>query len=88
MAESTGEITNTQMISMDQVEQMFHLFQKLNKPTTFTENSTSTVKITEKLNFHNYTKWCKLMQIAIGCRGRLSHITATPITNTEPEYPQ
>jgi hypothetical protein len=88
MAESSGEITNTQMISMDQVEQMFQLFQKLNKQSSSTENPSSMVKITEKLTYNNYTKWCKLMQIAVGCRGRLSHITAAPVANTEPEYPQ
>ena len=28
------------------------------------------------------------MQIEIGGRGRLSHITVAPIANAEPEYPQ
>ena len=46
------------------------------------------VKITEKLTYNNYTKWCKLMQIAVDGRGRLSHITAALVANTEPEYSQ
>ena len=83
MAEPSGEITNTQMISMDQVEQTFQLFQNPNKQSTSTENPTSMVKITEKLTYNNYTKWCKLMQIAIGGRGRLSHITAAPVASRE-----
>uniref|UniRef100_A0A803L9R4 GAG-pre-integrase domain-containing protein n=1 Tax=Chenopodium quinoa TaxID=63459 RepID=A0A803L9R4_CHEQI len=71
------------------MEQMEQMFQKLNKNPTNTETGTSqTVRVAEKLNFTNYTKWCKLMQIAIGGRGRLNHIIANPVSLDDPEYQQ
>uniref|UniRef100_A0A803KQ64 Uncharacterized protein n=1 Tax=Chenopodium quinoa TaxID=63459 RepID=A0A803KQ64_CHEQI len=74
---------------MEQMEQMFQMFQKLNKNPTNTETGTSqTVRVAEKLNFTNYTKWCKLMQIEIGGRGRLNHIIANPVSPDDPEYQQ
>ncbi|XP_057529817.1 uncharacterized protein LOC130808356 [Amaranthus tricolor] len=69
------------------MEQMFQMFQKLNKANNQTENPTS-LKISEKLTYHNYTKWCKLMHVAIGGRGRLSHITAGPPPPSDPNYIQ
>ena len=77
MDDFSEEQTQKQVISMEQMEQMFQMFQKLNKTTNQTKNPT-TVKILEKLTYHNYTKWCKLMHVAIGGRGRLSHITTAP----------
>ena len=84
MAKPTNEPAQKQVISM---EQMFQMFQKLNKTTSQTENP-STIRISEKLTYHNYTKWCKLMHIAIGGRGRLSHITAAPPLPTDPKFAQ
>ncbi|XP_057543943.1 uncharacterized protein LOC130823341 [Amaranthus tricolor] len=69
------------------MEQMIQMFQKLNKLNNQTENPTS-VKISEKLIYHNYTKWCKLMHVAIGGRGRLSHITVVPPPPSDPNYVQ
>ena len=74
-------------MSIEQMEQMFQMFQKLNKVNNQTENPTS-IKISEKLTYHNYTKWCKLMHVAIGGRGRLSHIIAGPPPPSDPNYIQ
>ena len=87
MDDFSEEQTQKQVISMEQMEQMFQMFQKLNKTNNQTENTTS-VKISEKLTYHNYTKWCKLMHVAIRGRGRLSHITAAPPPPSDPDYAQ
>ena len=87
MADFPEEQTHNNPMSLEQLEQMFQMFQKLNKTHNQTENSTS-VKISEKLTYHNYTKWCKLMHVAIGGQGRLSHITAAPPTFSDPNYAQ
>ena len=80
MADVLEEQTQQTLMSKEQIEQMFQMFQKLNKMNDHIENPTS-IKISEKLTYHNYTKWCKLMHIAIGGRGRLSHITTGPPTS-------
>ena len=77
MADVSEEQTQQTLMSKEQMEQMFQMFQKLNKVNDHTENPTS-IKISEKLKYHNYTKWCKLMHVTIGGRRRLSHITAGP----------
>ena len=87
MADFPEEETQNTLMSIEQLEQMFHMFQKLNKTNNQTGNPTS-VKISEKLTYHNYTKWCKLMHVAIGGRGRLSHITAVPPPPSNPYYVQ
>ena len=87
MAESTDELVQKKIIFMEQMEQMFQMFQKLNKTTSQTENPT-TVWISEKLTYHKYTKWCKLMHVAVGGRGRLSHITAASPPPIDPDYAQ
>uniref|UniRef100_A0A803LV14 Integrase catalytic domain-containing protein n=1 Tax=Chenopodium quinoa TaxID=63459 RepID=A0A803LV14_CHEQI len=80
---------NKKLISIEQMEQMFQMFQKLNKnPINPESGNAQSVRISEKLNYTNYTKWCKLMQIAIGGRGRLDHITGNPLTSDNPEYAQ
>ena len=53
----------TQTISMEQLQTMFQMFQTLNKTIVTTENSR--VCVSERLTYNNYTKWCKLMHIAI-----------------------
>ena len=65
MTDFPEEQTQNTLMSMEQLEQMFLMFQKLNKTNNQTENPTS-VKILEKLTYHNYKKWCKLMHIVIG----------------------
>ena len=87
MTKFSDEQVQKQIISMEQLEQMFQMFQKLNKTTRQTENPT-TVRISEKLTYHNYTKWCKLMHVAIGGRGWLSHITVAPPPPIDPNYAQ
>ena len=87
MADVSEEQTQQTLMSLEQMEQMFQMFQKLHKITNQTENPTS-LKISEKLTYHNYTKWCKLMHVAIGGRGRLNHITAGPPPPLDPNYTQ
>ena len=86
MDESVNETMQNQMFTMEQMEQMFQMFQKLNKPNP-TENL-STIQLSEKLNYNNYTKWSRLMQIAINSRGKLNHITNEPSKITDSNYPQ
>ena len=86
MAEPVNETTQNQLFTVEQMEQMFQMFLKLNKPNP-TENL-STIQLSEKLNYNNYTKWSRLMQIAISSRGKLNHITNEPCKITDPDYPQ
>ena len=87
MADFPEEQTQKTLISMEQMEQLFQMFQKLNKTNNQTENPTS-VEISEKLTYHYYTKWCKLMHVAIGGRRWLSHIIAAPPPPSDPDYSQ
>ena len=84
MVEPTNDPAQKQIISM---EQMFKMFQKLNKTTSQTKSPT-TDRIFEKLTYHNYTKSCKLIHVAIGGRGWLSHVTAAPPPPIDPEFAQ
>ena len=47
------------------------------------------VRIDVKLNNDNYIIWVRMMKIAIGGRGRLSHLTGQPASPnpTDAEYP-
>ena len=57
---------------------MFQYFQQLTKQNNPTSEPQSTdLRVAEKLTYQNYTKWCKLIQIAIEGRGRLNHIIGT-----------
>ena len=70
--------------------QLLQLFQQLNpnkQPTKLVTN-TQTPIISEKLTNQNYTKWSRLMHLAISGRGRLKHIIADPPTKNHPEYNQ
>ncbi|KAK9732802.1 hypothetical protein RND81_04G023300 [Saponaria officinalis] len=81
-----GDKSNQQLVSMDQ---MLQLFKELNKPSSSsTENTTHSLTLTEKLNHHNYAKWARLMYLAISGRGRLQHITAAPPNTDDTEYPK
>ena len=53
------------------------------KPTETIHHS---IILTEKLNNGNYTKWSKLMYLAISGQGRLNHIIAFPPNTEDPEY--
>lgn len=46
------------------------------------------MKVAEKLTFHNYPKWCKLIQLTIKERERLNHIIDTLPEPTDPTYQQ
>ncbi|XP_057546216.1 uncharacterized protein LOC130825160 [Amaranthus tricolor] len=81
-----AETNPNQLITMEQMEHMLKLFQQLNKPNTNLETIPSELKLAEKLNYQNYTTWCKMMQIALERRGRLSHIIDEPANITDPNY--
>ena len=68
------------------MEHMFRLFQQMNQNTQNSESSE--LKVAEKLTYQNYTKWCKLIYIAIEGRGRLNHITAAPPEPSDSTYSQ
>ena len=68
------------------MEHMFKLFQQMHKPNTTLETISLELKSAGKLNYQNYTTWCKMMQIALECRGRLSHIIDDPPSFTDPNY--
>ena len=70
------------------MEQFFQMFQQFNKINQSNESTSPDLKIGEKLTYHNYTKWCKLIYIAIEGRGRLNHITAAPPEPSDLTYSQ
>ena len=71
------------MISKAQMEQhLFQLIQKYNKKIhTWPE-------VSEKLNFKNYTKWCKEIQTEIDDGGQLNHIIVAPPTTRDQQWIQ
>ena len=81
-----AETDPKQLITMEQMEHMFRLFQQMHKPNTTLETISPYLKLIEKLNYQNYTTWCKMMQIALECRGRLSRIIDDPPSITDPNY--
>ena len=81
-----AETDSKQLITMEQMEHMFKLFQQMHKPNTTLETISPDLKIAEKLTYQNYTTWCKMMQIALEYRGRLSHITDNPLSTSNPIY--
>ena len=71
------------------MEQMFQYFQQLTKQNNPTSEPQSTyLRVAEKLTYQNYTKWCKLIQIAIERRERLNHIIDAPPELTTSNYLQ
>ncbi|CAO2826180.1 unnamed protein product [Amaranthus hypochondriacus] len=84
--------TNTenpnQLLTMTQMEQVLRMFQQMNKPEQPEPMAPSDLKVSEKLTYHNYTMWCKLMHIAIDSRGRLNHIIVVPLKPIDPNYRQ
>ena len=80
---------NQQMISVTQMQQIVEqMFKQMNIQTKPTVIEFGDLKVSEKLTFHNYTKWCRLIYIALEPRGRLHHITAKPPSPTDPTYVQ
>ena len=57
--------------------------------TTSIPQNDHPVKIDIKLNNENYILWARMMEIAIGGRGRLSHLTGQPAPPhaNDTEYP-
>ena len=68
------------------MEQMFQMFQQLSKRNNPTETPSADLKVAEKINCQNYTKWCKVIQVTIKGRGRLNHIIDDPPSITDPNY--
>ena len=69
------------------MNQLLEIQQQLNtNRTNVEEGSNQDINLNEKLNHQNYTKWSKLMYLAISGRGKLSHIIASPPSPNEPEY--
>ena len=82
-----AEIDSTQqLVTMKQMEHMFKLFKQMHKPNTALETLSPDLKIAEKLTYQVYTTWCKMTQIALECRGRLSYIIDDPPTTSYPTY--
>ncbi|XP_057529771.1 uncharacterized protein LOC130808310 [Amaranthus tricolor] len=67
--------------------QLLQLINQLNCNKLSTEN-TNTLSISEKLTNQNYTKWSRLMHLAISRRGRLNHIIDDPPSKNDPAYNQ
>ena len=78
-----SETDRKQLIMMEQMEHMFRLFQQMHKPNSTLETISLDLKLAEQLYYQNYTMWCKMMQIALKCRGRLSHIIDDPPSITD-----
>uniref|UniRef100_A0A803LY61 Retroviral polymerase SH3-like domain-containing protein n=1 Tax=Chenopodium quinoa TaxID=63459 RepID=A0A803LY61_CHEQI len=68
------------------MEDLLQLLSQLNTNKSTIDTSNQPIQISEKLNHKNYTKWSKLMQLGIGGRGRLNHITTPPPPPEDPEY--
>lgn len=86
--ESKTIVSNEQPVTMGQLLQLFSKLNTNKQPTEPTEPAISiqTPILTEKLNSSNYTKWSRLMQLALKGRERLRHIMADPPARDDPEY--
>ena len=83
--ESRTVIAPDQPVTMGQLLQ---LFKQLNPNKPSTETNTHTLLISEKLTNQNYTKWSRLMHLAISGRDRLNHIIDDPPPTNDPAYNQ
>ena len=79
-----GPYLQTQIEPTLTIEQLLQLLQKLNTNKPTSEPTNFTIHLAEKLNNTNYKKWSRLMHLAINDRGRLSHITASPLSIKDP----
>ncbi|CAO2827852.1 unnamed protein product [Amaranthus hypochondriacus] len=69
------------------LNQLLAILQQMNQPKSNQDGgSNQTLNLTEKLNHNNYTKWSKMMYLALSGRSKLNHIIASPPTPNEPEY--
>ena len=85
--ESRTVITPDQPVTMGQLLQLFKQLNS-NQPPTETVTNTHTLSISEKLTNQNYTKWSRLMHLAISGRDRLNHIIDDPPPTNDPAYSQ
>ena len=84
--DSRDIIVSDQLVIMGQ---LFQLIRQLNPNQQPIETITSSpLLISEKLTNQNYTKWTRLMHLAISGRGRLNHIIAEPPPTTDLGYNQ
>ena len=71
-------------------QEIARLLQSHSTPQTqsVTQNDNHPVTVAVKLNNHNYVIWSRMMEIAIGGQGHLSHITGqlVPPSSTSAEY--
>lgn len=58
---------------------------KNNKPN---EPIATNLEVAEKLTYHNYITWCRMMHIEIKSRGMLDHLTTTPPPTMDSSYNQ
>ena len=69
--------------------QLLQLIRQLNPDQQPIETITSSsLTISEKLTNQNYTKWSRLMHLAISGRGQLNHVIVEPPPKTDPRYSQ
>ena len=80
-------ITPDQPVTMGQLLQLLQQLNPNKLPTKTTTN-TQTLSISEKLTNQNYTKWSRLMHLAISGRDRLNHIIADLPSKNDPAYNQ
>ncbi|XP_057522436.1 uncharacterized protein LOC130802433 [Amaranthus tricolor] len=85
--ESRTVITPDQSVTIGQLLQLFKQLNS-NQPPTETVTNTHTLSISEKLTNQNYTKWSRLMHLAISGRDRLNHIIDDPPSTNDPSYSQ
>ena len=85
--ESRTFIAPDQPVTMGQLLQLFKQL-NFNKPLSETVTSTHTLSISEKLTNQNYTKWSRLMKLAISGRDRLNHIIDDSPSTNDPAYNQ
>ena len=84
--ETDGKAVIQKPVTMEDLMQLLSQLNS-NKPTTeTTHQNIRPIQIPKKLNHKNFMKWAKLMQLELDGRGRLSHITASPPSQEDPEY--
>ena len=76
------------MFSFVEVEQIILLLQQRNQKIDTNRKINKKPKVSENFNGKNYTKWCKEMEIELGDREMLNHITAIPPTTITPQWKQ
>lgn len=63
--------------------QLMKLFQQFNKKT---DSNDSVINLIEKLNHYNYTRWARLMYLAIDGKDKDEHLIALPPAKENLEY--